>query len=412
MHDISAADQNRLRELAKQQREIAVSPQMQNLRKEWTAHNDLKGQRPMITIETASFADDIMPPLLQCEGELARKYEYTLRCNIINHTVFGDDSIVRDYWPVGYYYWFKPFGLDIEVEREAGALGHHFVPQIEDFTADFHKLKKSTYGNDTEGHKNEIALINELFGDILPAKSVGRSLYTVLTQDLVHLMSMETMFFAMYDAPDLFHQAMEQLSGDYLELFAYLSKNGWLDSTTGDEPLAQGSYCFTGSLPKQKDGLFTPSDIWGFCDSQETVGVAPDMFEEFIWPYYKRIADSYGLLSYGCCEPTDSIWENCLSKLGNLRKVSISAWCNEEFMGERLRGTKTIFHRKPSPNFLGVGSGDLDETALREHIKKTLRAAAGCKIEFTQRDVYQVAGNPLKVKRFIDIIREECTNLY
>ena len=78
-------------------------------------------------------------------------------------------------------------------------------------------------------------------------------------------------------------------------------------------------------------------------------------------------------------------------------------------MGENLRGRRTIFHRKPSPNFLGVGE-TLDEEGLRGHIRKTLRAAQGCELEFTQRDVYTINHDEEKVRRFIAIIREEIAN--
>ena len=124
-------------------------------------------------------------------------------------------------------------------------------------------------------------------------------------------------------------------------------------------------------------------------DSQETVGISPDMFEEFIFPCYQKIASQFGLLSYGCCEPVHPIWERCLSKLPNLRKISISPWCDEEYMGEQLRGSHVIYHRKPSPNFLGVDE-ILDEDAFRAHIRRSLTAAAGCEMEITQRDVYTI----------------------
>ena len=42
-------------------------------------------------------------------------------------------------------------------------------------------------------------------------------------------------------------------------------------------------------------------------DSQETVSISPDMYGEFIFPYYKKVAERYGLLSYGCCEPVDPV---------------------------------------------------------------------------------------------------------
>lgn len=144
-------------------------------------------------------------------------------------------------------------------------------------------------------------------------------------------------------------------------------------------------------------------------DSQETVGISPEMFQEFIFPCYEKIAGQYGLLSYGCCEPVDPIWDNCLSKLTNLRKLSISPWCNEEVMGEKLAGSKVIYHRKPSPNYLGVDR-ILDEEAFRAHIRKSLLAARGCKMEITQRDVYTIHRNEQKARRYIEIIREEIEN--
>jgi hypothetical protein len=140
-------------------------------------------------------------------------------------------------------------------------------------------------------------------------------------------------------------------------------------------------------------------------DSQETVGISPDMYNEFIFPYYKKISDLFGLFSYGCCEPVDPIWDRSLSKCDNLRKVSISPWCNEEFMGEKLKGSKVIYHRKPSPNFIGVGQ-ELNEEAWRQHIIKTLKAAQGCHLEITQRDIYSLGGDINKPRRAVRIIRE------
>lgn len=86
--------------------------------------------------------------------------------------------------------------------------------------------------------------------------------------------------------------------------------------------------------------------------------------------------------------------------------VSISPWANEEFMGERLRGMRIIYHRKLSATYLGV-SGLLDKDAVREHIRKSLLAARGCKMEITQRDVCILDHNPAKGKRYVRLIREE-----
>ena len=409
----SIKDMKILKDLAKRQLEIAKSEKMQKIHKDWLLHNTFKGDRPMITVEVGSFAQDIIPDLLQCEGDEARSWEYTLRCNIINHEVFGDDTIVKDFIPVYLSSYFKPFGIDVKTNYAKDSLGRQFVPFLEDLEKDFHKLKKSEFGFDKQAILNNINNCNEIFGDVLPAKLTGYCLYSVLTQNIVHIMSMENMFLSMYDYPDLFKKMMDNLSNDYIEYFDFLSKQDALLPTTGSECVAQGSYCFTDELPSSKspNKPFTSKDVWGFVDSQETVGISAEMFEEFIFPYYKKITDCYGLLSYGCCEPVYPFWENCISKFENLRKISISPWCNEEFMGEKLAGRNIIYHRKPCANFLGVGD-TLDEGELRKHIAKTLIAAKGCKIEFTQRDVYKINKDVQKVKRYVEIIREEIIKNY
>ena len=61
-----------IRDLAKKQVEIANSEAMQSLHREWLLHNTFKGDRPMVTIELGTFGKDIIPAMLQCEGEEAR----------------------------------------------------------------------------------------------------------------------------------------------------------------------------------------------------------------------------------------------------------------------------------------------------------------------------------------------------
>ena len=404
MENIIRSDLQILRELAKQQYELSQTPQMQTLKKEWFLHNTFKGTRPMITIELGGFESEIIPPLLKCEGEKAREIEARLYRNMVNHTLFGDDFVVKDYYPITHSVWLKLFDLNVE-RVETGGLGHQFVHQITDLKEDFYKIEQnSKYFGDKSKTQKEIEFINELFGDILPAKLEGRGLYAVPTQDVVHFMGMENMLFAMYDYPAEFKAMMDRIADEYIEYFNWLAADGFLLPTVGGEAVAQGTWCYTDELPSEKPEL-TTCDVWGFLDSQETVNISPDMFGEFVWPCYEKIARNYGLLSYGCCEPVHPIFDDYLSTLPNLRKVSISPWCDEEFMGERLKGKNIIFHRKPSPNFIGVGI-ELDEAAVIEHIDKTVKAAKGCKLEFTQRDVYTAANNPEKVRRFVELIRQ------
>ena len=73
-------------------------------------------------------------------------------------------------------------------------------------------------------------------------------------------------------------------------------------------------------------------------------------------------------------------------------------------MGERLRGTNIIYHRKPSANFLSLGD-TLDEDAIVEHIKKTALAASGCHLEIAQREVGTIHSDFERARRYIEIVR-------
>ena len=412
MDAISKKDLEIIRSLANQQYEYSQADAMKSLKKEWLNHNTFKGSRPMVYIELGTFEQEIVPPLLKCEGKQARDIETNLYRNFVNHTMFGDDFPVPDYYSIAYSAKMKLFDIDVEVVHTDG-LGHQFVHQINNLEADFDKFKKSTYTFNTDDALKAADDMREILGGSLPVKIVGTALYAVPTQCIVHLMGMENMLYSMYDYPDMFTEMMNRIADDYIEYFTLMSEKGLMLPTIGNEHLPQGTWCYTDELPdaaEREKRKFGMGDVWGFMDSQETVGISPDMFFEFIAPCYEKVAKQYGLLSYGCCEPVDPIWDDWLSKFENLRKVSISPWCNEEFMGERLKGKKVIYQRKPSPNYLGVDEV-LDEQAVRAHMRRTMEAANGCKLEITQRDVYSVGNNPEKVRRYVEIIRD-CAEKY
>ena len=74
-YEISREDQKILRELAKKQLEYANMPENVKRREEWYLHNDLKGERPMIHLEMATFEQEILTDRMRCGGEFARQVE-------------------------------------------------------------------------------------------------------------------------------------------------------------------------------------------------------------------------------------------------------------------------------------------------------------------------------------------------
>lgn len=411
---ISKKDREVLREVAKKQLEYANMEINRKRESEWYLHNDLKGERPMVQLEMWSFHHEIIPQLLKCEGSFARDLEWGLYANFLNQALLDDDRVTPDYYPMNYDTWFRLFDIEIEEEFAKNAdggngLGRHFKEKVQDLEEDYGKLKETRFGVNVEASLEKKEVIEDAIGEILPVRMKMDCLYSVPMQMIVHFMSMENMMFALYDYPERFKEMMNRIADDTLAYFRMLEEKRLILPTTSYESVGNGTWAFTHDLPGWEEWEkrpFTTKDVWGFMDAQETVGISPDMYEEFVFPCYQKISSQFGLLSYGCCEPVSAVWDRCISRLENLRKVSISPWCDEAFMGERLRGSRVIYHRKPSPNYLGVGT-TLDEDALRDHIRYSLECARGCKMELTQRDVYTINHDVGKAKRYVEIVREE-----
>lgn len=397
-----------LRELAQKQLEYANKPIMKEREKLWYAHNDLEDTRPLVVMEEITFWDDIRPPF-RCTTPLGQEMENQLQRQIAVAELIDDDKVIPNYYEVELLLDYKKFGVEQKKIYAREGIGFHIEPVLEDLEEDLAKLSPSVFSYDKGALESKIHCIEEVIGDILPVRVVNSTnrWEISVTQNVIELMGMENMFYAITDTPDEFHQLMNFVTEDRIRLLRWEEENGCLWLNNKNDYMGSGSYCFTHDLPaKDFQGKVRSKDTWGHINSQETIGISPDMFREFILPYMKRTAAEFGLIYYGCCEPVSAFWERGIEEIKNLRKISISPWCDEEYMAERLSGSSVIYSRKPSPNFLGVKT-EFDEEAFRKYIQKTVSLTKNCKTEYIFRDIYQLHGNVEKLKRAVEIVREE-----
>lgn len=397
-----------LRELAKKQLDYAMQPIMKEREQLWYKHNDLQETRPMVVMEEATFWEDIKPPL-RCTSVLGRQIEDQLLRNIAVVELINDDKVIPDFYVVQLCVGGRKFGVELKKIYASEGLGYHIEPILEELEEDFEKLTPTVFTYEKEKLEEYISCISEVIGDILPVKVVNASNYwdMSVTQNAIELMGMENMFVAMLNSPDEFHQLMNFITEDRIRMLRWEEENKYIWLNNGNDYMGSGNICFTHDLPGTAfTGNVKSCHTWGHINSQETVGISPDMFKEFILPYMKRIAAEFGLIYYGCCEPVSDFWDGGIEEIKNIRKVSISNWCNEELMAERLSGSPVIYSRKPSPNFLGVQK-EFDEEAFRKYIRKTVELTKKCKTEYIFRDIYQLHGNVKKIKQAVEIVREE-----
>jgi hypothetical protein len=196
------------------------------------------------------------------------------------------------------------------------------------------------------------------------------------------------------------------LRDGHLAKLEFLERNGLLSLNNDGTYVGSGGFGWTRELP-QPDfaGKVRTCDMWGFAESQETVGISPRMFAEFVFPYQVSILERFGLNCYGCCEPLDTRW-HIVEQIPRLRRVSISPWSNIAVMAERL-GDRYIFSMKPSPTDLALPSFD------EEHVRAKLRQALqitrqhNCRVEVIMKDNHTIQNDPRRVIRWVQIAREE-----
>jgi hypothetical protein len=418
--ECSQKDLSYLRGLAQKQADLSQLPIMRKRKQMWTDMNDaLPEARPPFVLETRTFDRDFLPEnIFKCESDYGKKLENNFLRHIRHHEILGDDHVCPDSIDMNWHIWCNEYGLDIVTkiakDSEGKELGYHFDCPIKDLSDGFDMVKPASFGVDRESTLAEKDFLTTNFGDILPVViRSGTFGNNNLTQRLMRLMSMETVFLSMYDCPENLHGIMSIMRDNAKRMALWAEAEGLLVKNHQNQCSCGSCFNFTTLLPDQAPGTVKLKSMWSVMDSQETVGVSPELFHDFFFPYYEDLAKLYGLVYWGCCEPIDPIWENSISKLPNLKAVSISKWAKQEWMAEQLSGRGIVFSRKPDPNLLGVDV-NLNEEAWRREIRSSLDAVRGKNVplELVVRDVYSVHGNLGKAKRAVELAHAEIDKYY
>jgi hypothetical protein len=228
-----------------------------------------------------------------------------------------------------------------------------------------------------------------------------------LTIKAIRLIGLEQLMLYMYDDPDGLHRIMAFLRDDAVAFAQWLEGEGLLTLNNENDYIGSGSEGYVPDLPvaDRDPGSVRMADLWVLLESQETVGVGPELFEAFIFPYQASIAERFGLVYYGCCEPVHNRWQ-VIEKLPNLRAVSVSPWADEPFLAEAMAGSY-VYSRKLSPTL--ISTDRFDEAAIRADIRQTLDTALarGCHVELVMKDVHTLQEQPERLARWVALAREE-----
>jgi len=415
----SQHDVDILRRLAGRKAQIAEDPVNIERRAAWYAHDAGEpSARPMVLAEIFDVRDP-HPPVgeadFQCRGEWARRLERGLRRQIYQFDVLKDDHVVEPWMQTNWKVKTSDYGVQPVVyksDADVSMGARNWDPPIKDIDADFDKLHPRTYTVDRDATAAEVQRLTEVFEGILPVRIRGKFFWSMgLTWPAIDLIGLENLMLLMYDNPEGLHRLMTFLRDDHLAYAKWLESQGLLNLDNENDYIGSGSIGYTRDLPAADHEQGQPvrmSDLWVLCESQETVGVGPELFEQFIFPYQLSIVKHFGKCYYGCCEPVNNRW-HVLKRLGNLARVSVSPWADEEFMAEAC-GRRYVYSRKPNPT--QISTGRFDEDAIRADLRRTLDITrrCGCRTEIIMKDVHTLNDEPDRLARWVRLAREEIGN--
>jgi hypothetical protein len=128
------------------------------------------------------------------------------------------------------------------------------------------------------------------------------------------------------------------------------------------------------------------------------------MFRDFEVDYFARLAERFGLVYYGCCDPLARKMDE-VRMIPNVRKISMSPWTDQELGAEEI-GSEYVFSRKPTP--ASLATDEFDAEAVREDLQTTkdVCEAHGCPLEFILKDISTVRYDPDRLTRWGEVAME------
>jgi hypothetical protein len=182
----------------------------------------------------------------------------------------------------------------------------------------------------------------------------------------------------------------------------------WENRIFGDTRVGSGGYGYTSQLPGAPyDGNYVkPHNIWGCSNAQIFFEVSPQMHWEFALKYDLRWLTRWGLTYYGYCEPLDRKID-ILRQIPNLRKISVSPWCNTDRVIAKIGGDY-VMSRKPSPAILAEDQWHPERA--RQDICDFLDRAQGCHVELIMKDISTVRYQPRRLWEWAEIAIEVAEN--
>jgi hypothetical protein len=409
---LTSREKEVIRRLGEKIAGIALLPIHREKARLWQKMNDLKQERPMVWINEIPWHEmNVNDELtLETNHPWARDLETNLRRTIYQWEHMPCDMIVNDYLDCPIVYQTTDFGIHEDVEtvhtdEKNDIYSRHFKIQIRE-PEDIGKIKlpKITYMPNATQYSYEA--MKDIFEGIIPVKKVGQTHIWFTPWDfLIRWWGIEEAMMDLYLCPEMVHAAYEKMVDAWMFELDQFETGNLLSLDCNNTRIGSGGYGYTRELPGAKfdEKHVRPINMWGCSNAQIFSSVSPEMHWEFAIEHDLRWLKRFGLTYYGCCEPLDAK-ADILSRIPNLRKVSVSGWVDVERSVTNL-GDKYVLSRKPSPAIFV--SWDIEEA--RRQLITFRQAAKGCNVEFIMKDISTLNYHPQRLWEWAEMAMKVVT---
>jgi hypothetical protein len=367
----------------------------------WRDLNDLNSRRPMVWINEIPWHEmDVDGELaLRCAHPWARELETSLRRTIYQAKHMPGDMIVSPFIECPKVFHSTDFGIVEKVETavtdtDSEVYSRHFEIQIKDFE-DIEKIRMPEITYLATATERRYAAMRELYRDIAEVRLVGQTHIWYTPWDfLIRWWGISEALMDLVVRPDMVHQAYERMVDAWMTELDQLDGQNLLSLDANNTRVGSGGYGYVSDLPgvDYDPDHVHPHNMWGCSNAQIFSSVSPAMHWEFAIEHDLRWLSRFGLTYYGCCEPLDKKMD-VVSRIPNLRKVSVSPWCDSRTAVDAI-GDRYVMSRKPSPAIFVPQPFDIEaaERQLREFLDPAREA--GGHTEIIMKDISTVVYKP------------------
>jgi len=294
----------------------------------------------------------------------------------------------------------------IKMDETSDICSRHFKILIKE-PEDIQKIRMPVVTHDEKATEIRYQAMCEVYDGIMPVRKSGQTHIWFTPWDyLIRWWGVQEAMLDIIARPDMVHAAVDRMVDAWMaELDQFVEQN-LLSLDCNNTRVGSGGYGYVSALPgpRFEPEHVKPHNMWGCSNAQIFSDVSPDMHWAFAVEHDLRWLTRWGLTYYGCCEPLDGKID-MLRRIPNLRKISVSPWCNPERAVNEI-GRDYVISHKPNPAILA--ETQWDPVQARKNIRAFLDAAGGqCHVELIMKDVSTVRYHPQRLWEWTALAMEE-----